>query len=694
MEIVSDLIDIDMSDRDEDCSRSANDGAWKVLVVDDEEEVHRLTQMVLEDYTFEARRLEVLTAFTGKDAVRIMAEEEGIALVMLDVVMETDDAGLKVVRHIREILNNDIVQIVLRTGQPGLAPPQEIIAEYNINSYNSKVELTAQKIFTIVTASLRAYKLASSLDLANRKLKEELAQRKKVEREVQKLNEFQKSVIDNTIFWLSVFDQTENVVVWNKAAENISGYSFDEMKQNGLNWEVLYPGKDNVERLRSDFRERLQHTDHVDDYDVEITRKDGAKRVMSWSFRRYTDKNGYFTGSILLGRDVTELKKLEGQFLQAQKMEAVGRLAGGVAHDFNNMLTVIRGHCELLMVKLRPNDPVFEKIEQVDRAAERAESLTRQILSFSRHRLIKPVSVDIKKIIDGMKDMFERLVPDSIDIIFRFDRQQCFIKADPGQMEQVLMNLVVNACDAMPDGGEISIIIERGGKSPTDETPCIRIIVKDTGLGMDDEVQGNMFEPFFTTKEKGKGTGLGLSTVYGIIKQNNGAINVESGVGQGATFAITFLEETTDTVEVVRHQPDYSHGLHGDETILVVEDQQEVLAMTSESLRYYGYKVLEAQNAGSALLICEKYGVDIDIMLTDVRMDLMDGTQLAQRVHPLYPEIRILFMSGYAENNPDQAQVVEPGVNFIQKPFVISNLLMMIRDSMESPAPLNIHNFS
>ena len=691
---IADLIDIEASDWEDEGLGGPCGRAWKVLVVDDEEEVHRLTQMVLEDYTFESRKLEVLTAFTGKDAVRIMEAEEGIALVMLDVVMETDDAGLKVVRYIREKLNNDIVQIVLRTGQPGLAPPQEIIAEYNINSYNSKVELTAQKIFTIVTASLRAYKLASSLDLANRKLKEELIQRKKAEREIQKLNEFQKSVIDNTIFWLSVFDASENVVIWNKAAEAISGYSFEEMQQGGLGWEVLYPDNEQVAQLRNDFRERLLHTDLVDDYEVEITRKDGAKRVMSWSFRRYADSNGYFIGSILLGRDVTELKKLEGQFLQAQKMEAVGRLAGGVAHDFNNMLTVIRGHCELLMVKLRSDDPVYEKIEQVDKAAERAESLTKQILAFSRHRLIKPVSIDLKQIVEGMKDMFERLVPDSVDVVFSFDKQPCYIKADPGQIEQVMMNLLVNACDAMPDGGEICISIRRVAGEGADALPEIRLVVEDTGSGMDDTVLGNLFEPFFTTKEKGKGTGLGLSTVYGIIKQNNGLISVESIIGQGSQFIVVFSEESPGVGVVERPPLEIVTGLYGNETVLVVEDQQEVLDMTSESLRYYGYKVLEAQNAGSALLICEKSGSDIDVMLTDVRMDLMDGTQLAQRVHTLYPEIRVLFMSGYAENKPDQAQVVEPGVNFIQKPFVISNLLLMIRDAMENPAPLNIHNFS
>lgn len=665
---------------------------WKVLVVDDEEEVHRLTQMVLGDYLFESRGLEILSAFSGQEAIRTMEQEKEIALVMLDVVMETDDAGLKVVHYIREILKNHIVQIVLRTGQPGLAPPQEIIAEYDINSYHSKVELTAQKIFTIVTASLRAYRISNSLNLANNKLKKELVQREKAEKEIQKLNEFQNSVIDNTIIWLCVLDAYDNIVVWNKAAEMISGYSFEELKKSGKSWEILYPGEDPVIKIFHDFKKKPYGSDRVDDYEAQITCKNGTKRVISWSIRKYIDETGQFTGSILLGRDVTEHKKLESQFLQSQKMEAVGRLAGGIAHDFNNMLTVIRGHCELLRVKLASNDPVYEKIGQIDKAAERAEVLTRQILAFSRHRIIKPVNVDLKAIIGNMKDFFNRLIADNINVVLKFDHQPCIIKADPGQLEQVLMNLVVNACDAMPDGGDLFVELKKLLPRKVEEISRVHLIVEDTGFGMDDMIQENLFEPFFTTKERG--TGLGLSTVYGIVNQNKGAIRVESKPGEGSKFIISFPEE--DLVENIIHrkQEELAFDLHGEETILVVEDQKEVLDMTCESLRYYGYKVLEAQNAGSALLICEKSGSYIDLMLTDLKMDLMDGTQLAKRVQTLYPEIRILFMSGYAETPSDQSDILESGVNFIQKPFVISDLLSMIRELMENPAPLNINIFS
>ncbi len=662
--------------------------AWRVLVVDDEEAVHRLTQMVLEDYTFENRSLEVLTAYSGNEAIRIMEQEKDIALIMLDVVMETDDAGLEVVRHVRGVLKNDIVQIVLRTGQPGLAPPQEIIAEYDINSYNSKVELTAQKIFTIVTASLRAYKLSSSLNLANNELKKELAQRKKAEKEIQKLNEFQKSVIDNAVIWLCVIDSSDNVLIWNKAAENISGYSFEEIQQNECCWELLCPDNKQVEKICQDFKAKF-----LDNYETTITCKDGSRRVVSWSLRQYSDEMGQFTGSILLGRDVTELKELEKQFLQAQKMEAVGRLAGGIAHDFNNMLTVIRGHCELLNVKLTLDDPVCLKVSQIDKAAERAEELTNQILSFSKHRMTKPANVDLKEIIRNSKEMIDRLIADNIRVVLKFDQQSCVIKADPGQIEQILMNLVVNSCDAMPSGGDIIIELKKSEPEKKENLPLIYLSVEDTGGGMDDVVLANLFEPFFTTKEKGKGTGLGLSTVYGIVNHIHGTIRVESNLGNGAKFIIAFPEEDFADNKININKNDVFKNLHGDETILVVEDQQEVLDMTSELLHSYGYKVLEAQNAGSALLICEKYGLDIDIMLTDIKMDLMDGTQLAKRVQILYPEIRILFMSGYAESALDRSEIVEPGINFIQKPFVISSLLSMIREVMENPAPLNMNNF-
>lgn len=665
---------------------------WRILVVDDEEEVHRLTQMVLEDYRFENRFLEIITAFSGQQAMAIMKEQTDIALVMLDVVMETDDAGLEVVRYIRGELKNDIVQIVLRTGQPGLAPPQEIITEYDINSYNSKVELTAQKIYTIVTASLRAYKLANSLHNTNQKLNEELVQRKKAEREIRKLNEFQKSVIDNAVIWLSVFDSSENILIWNKAAENISGYSFEEIRNNKYCWEILFKNKNQAEKIRRDFKERLKLADFIDNYETKITCKDGLNRVVSWSLRRYTDEQGRFSGSVLLGRDVTELKELEKQFLQAQKMEAVGRLAGGIAHDFNNMLTVIRGHCELLSVKLTPHDPVQKKVSQIDKAAERAENLTNQILAFSKHRMKTPANVELKEIIRNSKEMIERLIDENIRVALKFDAKPCVVKADPGQIEQIIMNLVVNACDAMPGGGDLVIEL-RKSLSDVSEESLVILSVKDTGVGMDEKVLENLFEPFFTTKGKGKGTGLGLSTVYGIVHQIGGTIRVESSPGNGSKFIISLPEEEFADKPLMDNKDDVASELHGEETILVVEDQQEVLEMTSELLRYYGYNVLEAQNAGSALLICEKYAPRIDIMLTDVRMDLMDGTQLAKRVQVLYPEIRILFMSGYAESTLDQVEMVEPGVNFIQKPFVISSLLLMVREIMKKPAPVNVNIF-
>lgn len=680
---VSDLIS------EVDAKQNDDGSVWKVLVVDDEEEVHRLTQMVLDDYTFEGRGLQVLAAYSGRDAIRMIESELDIALVMLDVVMETDDAGLRVVKHIREKLKNDIIQIVLRTGQPGLAPPQEIIAEYNINSYNSKVELTAQKVFTIVTASLRAYKLGSSLKLANEKLRHELIQRRRAEEKVQRLNAFQKNVIDNTVFWLSVFDIDGNVVVWNKAAEAISGYDYNELHAKGAGWEVLFPDDEQLDTVKKAFFHQARMDLPVEHFEAEITCKDGTKKTIAWHFRSYNEVTAAETGTILLGRDVTEVKKLESQFLQAQKMEAVGRLAGGISHDFNNMLTVIRGHCELLMVRLLQDDPVFEKVEQIDRAAERAENLTRQILAFSRHRVVKPVHVDLREVVEGMRELFDRIIGNSIKVSLKVDELPCRVTADPGQLEQVIMNLVVNACDAMPDGGLLRITVER---SPEAE-PIVRLIVADDGVGMTDEVIENIFEPFYTTKEKGKGTGLGLSTVYGIVRQNNGHVKVESAVGAGTRFLVSFPETSTSVRYMPVKEPDISRELYGTETILVVEDQKEVLEMAGESLRYYGYKVLEARNAGSALLICEQQGDNIDIMLTDVKMDLMDGTQLAGRVKTLYPEIRILFMSGYAENIDENDQLVDPDVNFIQKPFVLKKLLSMIRSAMEAPAPIDMNHF-
>jgi PAS domain S-box-containing protein len=655
---------------------------WKVLVVDDEKEIHKLTEMVLDDVVFQGRRIELLSAFSASEAMVVINENPDTALVILDVVMETDDAGLRFVRYIRKILENRIVQIVLRTGQPGLAPPQKVIEEYDINSYSSKIELTAQRIYTLVIASLRAYDLAFSLQQANIKLQEEVEQRISAEKEIRKLNRFQEIVIENASIWLDVADEKDRIVVWNKAAEKISGYTMAEMYDQQTCYRRLYPNK----AYRRSVIEQIADAQSSQEVETIIKCRDGSSRNIVWSIYKLFDETvGAEIGTISLGRDITEHKQMENQLLQTGKMEAVGRMAGGVAHDFNNILTVIRGHCELLLVRLSPNDPFIEKIEQIDSAAARAGKLTRQLLAFSRHRVSKPSVVNVNTLISEMIDMLGRMAGDKMRIITRLQRGIKNIQADSSQIEQTVMNLVVNAVDAMNGTGRILITTQSADQPPVkcqDVKPCdngfVLIRVRDFGEGIPPGIVDKIFEPFFTTKPKGKGTGLGLSIVYGAVHRNEGDVMVETFPEKGTEFTICFpateeglaLEGTTG----LRTPP-----FQGKETILVVDDQPEVLALTAETLSFYGYEVLTSASGEKALELFEEENTGIDLVLTDIEMDAISGVQLASILKKKYPDLKIIFMSGYADDINEYDEIIEPGENFIEKPFSAKKLLKIIQ---------------
>ncbi len=666
--------------------------AWKVLIVDDEEEVHRLTRMALDDFSFEGRELTILSALSAQEAEEMIEKHPDVALILLDVIMETDDAGLKLVRDIRERYKNNIVQIVLRTGQPGLTPQKEAISEYEINGYTSKVELTAEKMFSTVTASLRAYWLSYSLNRLNLKLQKELVERRRAEAAVRRLTQFQETVIDNANIWLDVSDARGRMIIWNKAAEFISGYSRKEVLGKDEISARLYPDLEKRKVIQQHIEEIIQSDQHTDDYETTIRTKNGQSRTISWAFREMRNSHNKPYGRISLGRDVTEQRQLETQLRQAQKMEAVGRMAGGLAHDFNNLLTVIRGYCDITLARLSPKDLVYSKVKQIEKAAGRAEALTRQLLSFSRHQVTTLRPVNLNALIRDMTKMLARLLGSDIDLRVRLDEGLGNIKADYGQIEQVIMNLIVNARDAMPIGGKLTLETQNLDLSDSNLSQRIGIqagdyillSVADTGCGMEQDVLEHIFEPFFTTKEKGKGTGLGLSTVYGIVNQSKGYISVKSAKGKGTSFELYFprIGEKPPISENRQEIPD---RLSGTETILVVEDQPDVLKLTSETLHMYGYNVLEAPNAGSALLICEEYREKIDLILADVIMPRMNGVQLVKRIWKMLPALKVLFMSGYTYNIIEQQGLVEPGQNFIQKPFTAVNLLRLVRKTLDEP---------
>jgi signal transduction histidine kinase/ActR/RegA family two-component response regulator len=383
---------------------------------------------------------------------------------------------------------------------------------------------------------------------------------------------------------------------------------------------------------------------------------------------------------------------LEQRLQQAQKMEAIGRLAGGIAHDFNNLLTAILGYTELVTMQLPRDNPVTEELGEIRRAGERASALTRQLLAFSRRQVLQPKVLDLNTVIRDMSRMLARLIGEHIELVSVLEPRLGTVKADPSQLEQVLMNLAVNARDAMPEGGTVTVEtgnVEPGapelqGRSDLVPGPYIRLLVTDTGCGMDEETQNNIFEPFFTTKGVGHGTGLGLATVYGIVRQSGGDIAVRSKVGEGTTF-ITYLPQVSEQVE-----PEIAAEIHmpatGRETILVVEDEQALRALIKAVLGRSGYQVLEAQNGEEALELISQNRTRIDLVATDVIMPKMGGVELVERLMHVRPDTKILFLSGYTDDAITTQGVFNEESPFLQKPFTPDALACKVREVLDSPS--------
>ncbi len=397
-------------------------------------------------------------------------------------------------------------------------------------------------------------------------------------------------------------------------------------------------------------------------------------------------------GKLEMFRDITEYKKLEEQFRQAQKMEAIGTLAGGVAHDFNNILTTIIGNASLALMGVGKDDTLREEIEDIKIAGERAAALTRQLLAFSRKQIIRPEILDLNELLTGLEKMLGRLIGENIGLLTIPWPELWQVEVDPGQMEQIIMNLAINARDAMPFGGKLTIEtanIDLDGnyfrEHGIEEPPCpyAVISVSDTGTGMDKETQSRIFEPFFTTKGIGKGTGLGLSMVYGIVKQNKGVIWVYSEPGQGTTFKIYLPKAKGDVASEKKEQHPVTE-LGGSETVLIVEDDDSLRKLAQKALQQHGYRVLAAENGEDALRISKKHEGPIDLMITDVVMPKMSGRETAERLQPLYPQMKVIYMSGYTDNAIMHHGVLAPGLNFFEKPFAPEGLARKVREILNT----------
>ena len=472
----------------------------------------------------------------------------------------------------------------------------------------------------------------------------------------------------------------------NPALRTMLGYaSEDDLLRLDARREV-FVNPHEMERLTQEYR----RTGNLNGAEVQWKRRDGRVIIVRLSGRAVNNPEGPEEVLELFAEDITESRQLEEQFRQVQKMEAVGRLAGGVAHDFNNLLMVINGYTEVLLEQLREDHGLHQKVQLIQQAAERAATLTRQLLAFSRKQLLDFRVVDVNTVIQDMGRLLRPLIGENIELVTRLASDAGRTRADAGQLEQVIMNLVVNAKDAMPEGGRItlqssSVTVHQGFREQRFILPgrYVVISVSDTGHGMDEETQSRIFEPFFTTKEKGKGTGLGLSTVYGIVKQSNGYVYPESRLGAGTTFYI-YLPRVEDSAEDIHPAKSPAHENAGSETVLLVEDEESVRELVRETLSIRGYKVLEAENGEAGLRVADSYEQRIDILITDVMMPGIGGRELAQKLAAQRPEMKVLFLSGYTEEAVLNQGPVGSGTAFLQKPFTLQNLAKKVRDVLHA----------
>jgi signal transduction histidine kinase/ActR/RegA family two-component response regulator len=423
---------------------------------------------------------------------------------------------------------------------------------------------------------------------------------------------------------------------------------------------------------------------------LEILAKDGRKVMLEVS-PRLVLKDGQAVGVQGIARDVTQRRHLEEQLAHAQRMEAIGHLAGGVAHDFNNLLTVVTGYSELVLRRLGAESPVRQEIEQIKKAGERATTLTRQLLAFSRKQMLQPRVLDLNAVLSDVEHLLRRLIGENIQLTMVLGPDLKRVKADPGQMEQIIMNLAVNARDAMPQGGMLTVgtanvvLDDDYANQHVDVKPgqYVMLAVSDTGIGMDDHTRSHIFEPFFTTKVKGKGTGMGLSTVYGIVKQSGGYVWVYSEPNQGSTFKIYLprIDDPIETQDAANLAEELSAGV---ETVLLVEDEEAVRSLVCKVLRASGYTVLESLNPADALRIAREHPDPIHLLLTDVVMPQMSGREVANQVIVLRPSTKVLFISGYTDDAIVHHGVLDPKTAFLHKPFSPDALARKVREVLDN----------
>jgi two-component system cell cycle sensor histidine kinase/response regulator CckA len=514
----------------------------------------------------------------------------------------------------------------------------------------------------------------------------DVTERKRAEEALRRSEAGFRSVVEDAPYGIYRASTAGRFLQVNPALERMLGYdSTEELLSKDLASEIF--------RIPGEYQRLIEHlirTEEIKDVEMEWKRKDGTPITVHCSGRRVNDENGAIGYFDALAEDVTDKRILERQLRMAQKMEAIGRLSGGIAHDFNNLLGVIIGYSRVLKRELGTNTALCEHALEIEKAGQRAASLTKQLLAFSRQQVLTPAILNLNTLASDMEKMLPQLLGEDVKVSMVLDPKLGNVKADQSQIEQVIMNLAVNARDAMPMGGKLKIETANveldqayvwshpGAKVGS----YVLLAVTDTGTGMDAATLTHIFEPFFTTKELGKGTGLGLATVYGIVKQSNGYIGLESTLGKGTSFQI-YLPRHAGEPAVDEQKPDSTDNLRGSETILLVEDSEPLRKLAKTFLESRGFLVLSAESGEDALVVATRFGKALDLLLTDVVMPGINGRVLAESLSPRQPGMKVLYMSGYSDSFIAGHGVLDRGIHLLHKPFIEEVLIRKVRDVLD-----------